>query len=293
MMPPDMKPYPGPRAMRPHAPYTVQPGDNIFTVACWYGDVDPQSILNANGLSSPNDIHVGQVLIIPVGVVSVTATSFSNNIYQQPTRKANLPTAVTPKVRIVLVDPTPAPIIYSPEIIIAPVFTSTSVPPSYSPPPTDTPIPPTYPLPPTDILTEIVILPSFTAPPSPIPPDIITEMPSYNFTPTTEPSTVTPVWPTETVIPPSPLPPDLQEDKPPIFNPPADTAISPSPLPPNIITEMPQPFFTPTVTSQNWVLSLTEVSRSPVFLKYLLQVPNFWRTPIFISTPTFTPTPIP
>jgi|YNPNPStandDraft_1061719.scaffolds.fasta_scaffold00070_39 LysM repeat protein len=55
----------GPRALRPHPDkYTVQAGDTIYTIACRYGDVHPDSIIAVNGLSDGN-VKVGQVLQIP------------------------------------------------------------------------------------------------------------------------------------------------------------------------------------------------------------------------------------
>jgi LysM repeat protein len=44
--------------------YTVQPGDWIFKIARDYG-VDPQAIIDANDLASPNSLEVGMVLQIP------------------------------------------------------------------------------------------------------------------------------------------------------------------------------------------------------------------------------------
>jgi spore germination protein len=49
--------------------YTVQPGDWIFKIARDYG-IDPQAILDANDLPSPNSLEVGMVLQIPVSGVS-------------------------------------------------------------------------------------------------------------------------------------------------------------------------------------------------------------------------------
>lgn len=55
----------GPRALRSHPDkYTVQAGDTIYTIACRYGDVHPDSIIAVNKLSDGN-IQVGQVLQIP------------------------------------------------------------------------------------------------------------------------------------------------------------------------------------------------------------------------------------
>jgi LysM repeat protein len=54
--------------------YTVQPGDWIFKIARDYG-IDPQTIIDANDLASPNSLEVGMVLNIPVsGEVPAEAT---------------------------------------------------------------------------------------------------------------------------------------------------------------------------------------------------------------------------
>lgn len=56
----------GPRYWHTHpATYTVRPGDNINSIACYYGDIDPSTILAANGLSGAYTLHVGQNLQIP------------------------------------------------------------------------------------------------------------------------------------------------------------------------------------------------------------------------------------
>lgn len=47
------------------AEYTVQPGDWIFKIAREYG-IDPQAIIDANNLTSPNSLEVGMVLQIPI-----------------------------------------------------------------------------------------------------------------------------------------------------------------------------------------------------------------------------------
>ena len=44
--------------------YVVRPGDTLWSIAQRYG-VTPQAILRANNLTSPNNIYVGQTLIIP------------------------------------------------------------------------------------------------------------------------------------------------------------------------------------------------------------------------------------
>lgn len=55
----------GARALRAHTDYTVKSGDTVYTIACYFGDVSPEGILAANGLSSPSDIKVGMKLKIP------------------------------------------------------------------------------------------------------------------------------------------------------------------------------------------------------------------------------------
>lgn len=55
----------GSRSLRPHpASYTVASGDTIYSIACRYGDVAPDSILAVNGISA-NDIKPGLKLNIP------------------------------------------------------------------------------------------------------------------------------------------------------------------------------------------------------------------------------------
>ncbi len=56
----------GPRALIDHpTTYTVSAGETIYSIACAFGDVDPNSIAIANGLSSPYTLTPGQVLNIP------------------------------------------------------------------------------------------------------------------------------------------------------------------------------------------------------------------------------------
>jgi LysM repeat protein len=45
--------------------YTVVAGDNIYSVACKFGDVDPMAIATANNISSPYTLSAGQVIHIP------------------------------------------------------------------------------------------------------------------------------------------------------------------------------------------------------------------------------------
>jgi LysM repeat protein len=59
-------PWDGVRALVTHpASYTVRAGDTIYTIACYYGDVDPNAIIYANSLQSPFTLVAGQVLNIP------------------------------------------------------------------------------------------------------------------------------------------------------------------------------------------------------------------------------------
>ena len=56
----------GERALVSHpAIYTVQPGDTIYSIACDYGDVDPNGIIAANNLTSPYTLNLGQSLQVP------------------------------------------------------------------------------------------------------------------------------------------------------------------------------------------------------------------------------------
>jgi LysM repeat protein len=56
----------GSRSLRAHPDtYVVQSGDTVNKIACAYGDVDPNSIIIANGLKSPYNLTAGQSLHIP------------------------------------------------------------------------------------------------------------------------------------------------------------------------------------------------------------------------------------
>jgi LysM repeat protein len=58
--------FPGQRPLHAHpATYTVQVDDNIYRIACFYGDIDPTAIAAANGLTSPYTLTTGSVLNIP------------------------------------------------------------------------------------------------------------------------------------------------------------------------------------------------------------------------------------
>lgn len=60
-------PFPGDRMLRSHpATYTVASSDEtVYGVACVFGDVDPSSIAQANGISVASALSAGQQLNIP------------------------------------------------------------------------------------------------------------------------------------------------------------------------------------------------------------------------------------
>jgi LysM repeat protein len=56
----------GERSLVTHpATYTVRANDTIFTIACYYGAVDPNAIIFANNLTAPYTLVPGQILNIP------------------------------------------------------------------------------------------------------------------------------------------------------------------------------------------------------------------------------------
>ena len=58
--------FPGARALRNHpATYTASAGETLYGVACEFGDVYPDSIATANGLSVGTTLTAGQQLSIP------------------------------------------------------------------------------------------------------------------------------------------------------------------------------------------------------------------------------------
>lgn len=58
--------FPGERHLKDSPTnYTVVSGDNIYNIACQFGDVDPYAIAAANGMVSPYNLNVGQNLYIP------------------------------------------------------------------------------------------------------------------------------------------------------------------------------------------------------------------------------------
>ncbi len=58
--------FPGTRALQSHpTQYTVAVNDTFYSIACAFGDVDPNSIAAANGLAITAPITTGQILNIP------------------------------------------------------------------------------------------------------------------------------------------------------------------------------------------------------------------------------------
>jgi LysM repeat protein len=58
--------FPGNRSLRPHpATYNVRPGDTLFSIACIYGDVDPNVIAYVNNIQVNAKLEIGQSLNIP------------------------------------------------------------------------------------------------------------------------------------------------------------------------------------------------------------------------------------
>lgn len=66
VIPQNGRPFGGNRSLQPHpASYTVSSNDTIYTVACYFGDVAPETIIWANNLVDPYRLSPGQVLNIP------------------------------------------------------------------------------------------------------------------------------------------------------------------------------------------------------------------------------------
>jgi len=56
----------GPRFLKEHpTKYTILVGDTIYKIACDFGDVSPNEIMDANQIESADTLIVGQVLLIP------------------------------------------------------------------------------------------------------------------------------------------------------------------------------------------------------------------------------------
>ena len=65
-IPRNAPPFPGNRAWHAHpTTYTVRYGDTIYSIACYFGDVSPEAIAAANGISLNTPLTPGQTLTIP------------------------------------------------------------------------------------------------------------------------------------------------------------------------------------------------------------------------------------
>jgi LysM repeat protein len=54
------------RVRNPHpTTHTVEAGETIYSIACFYGDVSPEAIIAVNVLEEPYDLTPGQTLSIP------------------------------------------------------------------------------------------------------------------------------------------------------------------------------------------------------------------------------------
>jgi LysM repeat protein len=58
--------FPGSRALIAHpANYVVKSGETIYSIACMYGDVDPNAVILANSLTSPYSLTPGSTIRVP------------------------------------------------------------------------------------------------------------------------------------------------------------------------------------------------------------------------------------
>ena len=58
--------FPGPRALVAHpANYVVKSGETIYSIACMFGDADPNAIILANSLTSPYTLTPGSTIRVP------------------------------------------------------------------------------------------------------------------------------------------------------------------------------------------------------------------------------------
>jgi LysM repeat protein len=58
--------FPGDRSLHTHpSTFTVRTGDTVYSVACYFGDVDPLAIAARNNLSPPYNLTPGSTINIP------------------------------------------------------------------------------------------------------------------------------------------------------------------------------------------------------------------------------------
>jgi LysM repeat protein len=143
-IPQSSRPFPGNRALRPHpATYTVQRGDTLFSIACYYGDLDPKLLAQANQLHKPYILWAGRQLTIPgsaetasmLPLSTVAAAAPTWTPVPSPTLTPPPPTLIPPTATQIPPTATLQPIIPSPTRAVPPTATETSAP---SPTPTPT-----------------------------------------------------------------------------------------------------------------------------------------------------------
>jgi LysM repeat protein len=54
--------------------YTIEPGDGLFVIADKFG-VDPDTLMNLNGIDDPDRIEAGDVLLIPQATIPATTVA--------------------------------------------------------------------------------------------------------------------------------------------------------------------------------------------------------------------------
>jgi LysM repeat protein len=81
---PTMTPIPADLPRGTRITYTVQPGDNLAVIAARFNST-VEDIVNENDLANPNDIFVGQQLVIRVNLVTPVATSTPPPVTFTPT----------------------------------------------------------------------------------------------------------------------------------------------------------------------------------------------------------------
>jgi len=65
-LPHSPRPFPGNRALHQHtAFYQVGHRDTIYSIACYFGDIDPIAIAELNGIPAPYRLVAGQILAMP------------------------------------------------------------------------------------------------------------------------------------------------------------------------------------------------------------------------------------
>jgi LysM repeat protein len=78
--------------------HVVRPGEYLSTIASRYG-VSLSALIRANGISNPNLVRAGQVLIIPGGAPPAPAGGGARHRPQKPPPPAHLPPGAMPRAR--------------------------------------------------------------------------------------------------------------------------------------------------------------------------------------------------